>query len=60
MTTIYLVLKISTLLLAIVLPLRGSKKNKNGTIMEISDWVVNENGCLENLAEKQSKHHPIK
>lgn len=59
MITIYLVLKIGTLLLVIVLPLRG-KKNKNGTMVEISDWVVNENGCLENLAEKQSKHHPIK
>jgi hypothetical protein len=60
MTTIYLILEVSALLLIIVLPLAGPKKNKNKrtTTVEISDWVVNEDGILTNLSEPDN--HPIK
>ena len=60
MTTIYLILEVSALLLIIVLPLAVPKKNKNKktTTIEISDWVVNEDGVLINISEPND--HPIK
>ena len=60
MTTIYLILEIGALLLILVLPLAGPKKtkNKNSTLPEISDWMVNEDGILINAGEPDN--HPIK
>jgi hypothetical protein len=63
MTTIYLVLEISTLLLVIVLPMAGPKKKKSikQTRVEISDWAINENGGLESISEtNRGEHSPIK
>jgi hypothetical protein len=63
MTTIYLVLKISALLVVLVLPLVGPRKKKNikGTSIEMSDWAINENGSLENLTETNpGEHYPLK
>lgn len=59
MTTIYLVLEISALLLVIVIPLRGPKKKKNNNKapIEISDWAVTENGYLENQVKAEPNHH---
>ncbi|MDB5133754.1 MAG: hypothetical protein JWP37_357 [Mucilaginibacter sp.] len=61
MTTIYLVLKISALLLIIVLPLVGPKKKKNKTIVptELSEWAIDENG-LVNYIKVEPDHHTVK
>jgi hypothetical protein len=62
MTTIYLVLKISALLLVIVLPLTGPKKKKNQKIApaEISDWAIDENGSLVSLIRPEPEHYPVR
>lgn len=62
MTTIYLVLKISALLLVMVLPLRGPKKKKTTKTapVEISDWAIDENGCLESLVKTEPDHHSVR
>ena len=62
MTIIYLVLKISALLMVIVLPLAGPKKKKNQKIapVEISNWAIDENGCLESLIKPEPEHHPVR
>jgi hypothetical protein len=59
MTTIYLVLKLSALMVTLILPLRKARLSghKNN---ELSDWVVNDKGRLENLAETDARTHPIK
>lgn len=59
MTTIYLVLKISTLLVTLVLPLRTTRRKETKNHIELSDWVVTEKGILENTAEEYG-NHPIK
>jgi hypothetical protein len=62
MTTIYLVLEICALLLVIVLPLAGPGKKKNNKVarVEISDWAIDENGCLQNFVKAEPDHHPVK
>jgi hypothetical protein len=60
MATIYLMLKVSALLVTLVLPLRKGRVRVNKNHIELSDWVVNEKGLLENMAEKHSGNHPIK
>ncbi|MGZ3751064.1 MAG: hypothetical protein ACXVB0_24670 [Mucilaginibacter sp.] len=62
MTTIYLVLEISALLMVIIIPLRGPKKQKNKKVTpaEISEWAINENGALENYVKAEHDHHNIK
>jgi len=61
MTTIYLVLKISALLLVIVLPLTGPKKKKAQKMapVEISDWAIDEDGSLVSHKPEQ-EHHSVK
>ena len=58
MTTIYLVLKLSALLMTLILPLRRPRLSSKNDI-ELSDWVVNQKGELEDLAE-EIRNHPIK
>jgi hypothetical protein len=62
MTTIYLVLEISALLLVIVLPLAGPKKKKTQKValVEISNWAIDENGGLQNFVKAEPHHHPAK
>lgn len=60
MATIYLTLKLSAGLLLLLLPLGDLFKNKNGSSTEISDWAINEQGELINLAKDEPDHHPIK
>lgn len=42
-----------------ILPLRRPRLSRNNDI-ELSDWVVNPKGELENLAETEPRNHPIK
>jgi len=60
MITTYLALKIGALMATLILPLRMQRRKENKYHIELSDWVVTENGHLENLAEKQAGQHPIK
>ena len=60
MTTIYLALKLSALMVTLLLPLRRTRSHGNKNNMELSDWVVTENGQLEDLAETEGRNHPIK
>ena len=62
MTTLYLVLEISALLLVIVLPLAGPKKKKNKKVapIEISEWAIDENGNLQNYVKVEPDHHHVK
>ena len=62
MTTIYLLLKISALLLVIVLPLAGPKKKKNNKIapVEISEWAIDEDGSLQKFVKEEPDHHPVR
>jgi hypothetical protein len=60
MATIYIALKVGALLLAMLLPLGGSGKRKNGKLIELSDWAVNEKGELIDLTNIEPDHHPIK
>jgi hypothetical protein len=60
MTTIYLVLKVSALLMTLVLPLRRTRARVNKDHIELSDWAVNEKGLLENIGEQYHGNHPIK
>lgn len=59
MTTLYLVLEISALLLVIILPLRGPKniKKKKVNPMELSEWAIDENGDLQNYIKKDKPDH---
>jgi hypothetical protein len=59
MITIYLVLKISALLAVMLLPLGSPKKKKKGYFIEISNWVVNEDGQLEHLTKILPDHHEL-
>jgi hypothetical protein len=62
MTTIYLVLEISALLLAIVLPLAGPKKKKNKKVapIEFSEWAIGEDGSLQKFVKEEHDHHPVR
>lgn len=62
MTIVYLVLEISALLMVIVLPLAGPKKKKTKKVapVEISDWAIDENGCLQNFVKAEPDHHPVR
>ncbi|HTD39642.1 MAG TPA: hypothetical protein VK671_03410 [Mucilaginibacter sp.] len=62
MTTLYLVLEISALLLVIVLPLRGPRKTKNkkATPIELSEWAIDENGDLQSYVKAEPDHHHVK
>jgi hypothetical protein len=62
MTTLYLVLEISALLLVIVLPLAGPKKKKEKKIspIEISEWAIDENGDLQKFINPEHDHHPVR
>jgi hypothetical protein len=60
MTTIFLALKISALLVTLILPLRRPRLRGDKNNMELSDWAVTEKGQLENLAETRDRNHPIK
>ena len=60
MTTIFLALKISALLVTLILPLRRPTSHGDKNDAELSDWVVTEKGQLENLAETAARNHPIK
>jgi hypothetical protein len=59
MTTIYLALKVSALLLTMILPLRRQRRKEYRNHIELSDIGVNEKGVLERLAQKEGDH-PIK
>jgi hypothetical protein len=59
MTTLYLVLKISALLMTLILPLRRPRLSSKNDI-ELSDLAINAKGELENLAETEARNHPIK
>ena len=56
MTTLYLVLKVSALLLVMLLPLGGPAKRKKGNFIELSDLAINENGCLVSLVKATPGH----
>jgi hypothetical protein len=62
MTTIYLVLEISALLLVIVLPLAGPKKKKNKKIasIELSEWAIDEKGNLQSFVKQEPNHHTVR
>jgi hypothetical protein len=62
MTTIYLVLEISALLLVIVLPLAGPKKKKEKKVahIELSEWAIDENGDLQSFVKAEPDHHPVR
>ena len=62
MTTLYLVLEVSALLLVIVLPMAGPKKKKTNKIapVEISEWAIDENGSLEHYVKQEHDHHHVK
>ena len=62
MTTLYLVLEISALLLVIVLPLSGPKKKKNKTTSpaEISEWAIDEDGNLQKYVKAEPDHHHVR
>ncbi|MGZ3752342.1 MAG: hypothetical protein ACXVIY_10760 [Mucilaginibacter sp.] len=60
MTTIYLALKLSALMITLLLPLRKTRLNGNRNNTELSDWVVTDKGELVNLTEAQMRNHPIK
>jgi hypothetical protein len=62
MTTVYLVLEISALLLVIVLPLAGPKKKKSKGIAptELSEWAIDENGNLQSYIKAEPDHHPVR
>ena len=62
MTTLYLVLEISALLMVIVLPLRGPKKTKNkkATPTELSEWAIDENGDLQSYIKTEPDHHHVR
>jgi len=62
MTTLYLVLEISALLLVIVLPLAGPKKNKNKKAgpAELSEWAIDENGSLQKYVKAEPDHHHVR
>ena len=59
MTTLYLVLQISALLLVIILPLRGPKNTtkKKVNTMELSEWAIDENGDLQSYVKKDEPDH---
>ncbi len=59
MTTIYLALKVSALLLTMILPLRRSRRKEYRNHIELSDIGVNEKGLLERLTKRDGSH-PIK
>ena len=59
MTTIYLALKVSALLLTMILPLHRSRRKEYRNNIELSDIGVNEKGLLERLTQKEG-NHPIK
>jgi hypothetical protein len=59
MTTIYLALKVSALLLTIILPFRRPRRKEYRNHIELSDLGVNEKGFLERLAQREGSH-PIK
>ena len=62
MTTVYLVLEVSALLLLIVLPLAGpnQKKSKKTVPLELSDWAIDETGNLQSFARHEPDHHHAK
>lgn len=59
MTTLYLALEISALLLVIILPLRGPKniKKRKADAMELSEWAIDENGDLQSYIKKDEPDH---
>jgi hypothetical protein len=59
MTTVFLALKVTALLLTMILPFRTSRRKEYRNHIELSDIGVNENGHLVRLAQKES-NHPIK
>ncbi len=62
MTTIYLVLEISALVLAIVLPLAGptKKKNKKAAPIALSVWALAADGYLQKFVKEEHDHHPVR
>jgi hypothetical protein len=60
MTTIYLALKLSALIITFLLPLRRTRLRGDKNNTELSDWVVTDKGELVNLAEDETRNHPIK
>jgi hypothetical protein len=62
MTTIYLVLEISALLLAIVLPLAGPEKKKNKKVapVEFSEWAIDQDGSLQKFVKEEHYHLPVR
>ena len=62
MTTLYLVLEISALLMVIVLPLRGPKKTKNkkAAPIELSEWAIDESGDLQSYIKAEPDHHHVR
>ncbi|MBS1530571.1 MAG: hypothetical protein JSU01_09705 [Bacteroidetes bacterium] len=59
MTTIYLALKVSALLLTLTLPFRRPRRSSKSN-RELGDWAINAKGEIENLAETEARTHPIK
>jgi len=53
MTTIYLGLKVSILLLTMILPLRRPRRKEYRNHIELSDLGVNEKGLLERLDQSE-------
>lgn len=50
MLIIYTALKVGALLISIIMPIAGPKRKLNDSSVEISDWVVNASGELENIS----------
>ncbi|HVV53760.1 MAG TPA: hypothetical protein VHC47_00460 [Mucilaginibacter sp.] len=61
MATVYLTLKVTALFVTVLIPFMGkTRRYHKGTTMELSDWVVNEKGILEDLSMTEPNNHPIK
>lgn len=60
MTTIYLALKASALLVTLLLPLRRTRVRSSKNNIELSDWVVTDKGQLVDISESETRSHPIK
>lgn len=59
MTTIYVALKLSALLITLIFPLGRPRVKENANHLEMSDLAVNEKGLLIDTAKKAGSH-PIK
>jgi len=59
MASIYIILKIVTLLSVIIITLAGPKRKKPATTTGVSKYAVNEEGYLEHYTSNSVHPHPV-